>query len=134
MQNRFVTSKKFKLPNIDNLVYFNMWQKKLWPYDELIINDILYWYEQPTGMLVWKSVVTNVDRFEYTIKKDVEDRLKKFGNFAKDEYYENASEEGYCLAYIVSPIARLALPKPTGFKLPQLGWLREKQIPSSWKV
>jgi hypothetical protein len=58
----YVTSRGFKLPDttgdMDGSMWFNLWIKKLWPYDELEPGDDLYWYESPSRTIVWKTRVT----------------------------------------------------------------------------
>src|SRR5271166_1727344 len=47
-----VTSRNYVLPDnpdaFSNGLWFNLWTKKLWPYNELEPGDTLYWYESPS--------------------------------------------------------------------------------------
>lgn len=115
--------------------WFNLWRLKLWPYRELIVGDTLYWYESPTKNIVWKSRVTDVERFFYDSKKAVKERLKaRFGDFDTTQpYFAEAPEQGYCLAWKVAPLQRMSLPKPEGLRFPGQGWCRvDDDIASMW--
>ena len=135
----YITSRRFTLPDLANefadSVWFNLWRIRLWPYRELVVGDILYWYESPSKCIVWRSRVTDVDRFFYDSKKAVRERLRaRFGDFDTTQpYFVKAPEQGYCLAYEVTPLGRLRLPKPDALRFPQHGWLRvDNHIASRW--
>ena len=115
--------------------WFNMWQRRLWPYEELVASDQLYWYESPNKRIVWKTRVSNVDRFPYSNKDMAKRRLKeRFGAFDESQpYFIEAPHQGFCLAWRVRPLQRLDLPKPTGFSVPRQGWLRvDDTIAQKW--
>lgn len=126
----YVTSRSFRLPESEQEMadefWFNMWRTRQWPYKELKAGDWLYWYESPGKSIVWRTTVTEVERFDYTDKSAAANALEaKFGEFDKSQaYLEHAPSEGYCLAYKVLPAERVDYPKPEGFRFPQLGWLR----------
>ncbi|MBM4463312.1 MAG: hypothetical protein FJ012_08260 [Chloroflexi bacterium] len=126
----YITSRGFKLPDsvegMQDRVWFNMWQSKLWPFEELLVGDILYWYESPNKYVVWKTRVEDVDRFQYENKDAAGRQLKeRFGDFDRDQpYYVGAPTKGYCLACKVRPLQRVNIPKPNGLRFPQQGWLR----------
>lgn len=128
--NVFITSRGFALPtSSDELagwVWFNMWQRRLWPYRALEVGDTLFWYDSPAQAIVWKTTVSDVDRFEYENKNQVRQRFQeRFGDDPiNDPYFVDASDHGYCLAYKVTPVEQLNLPKPGDYKFPQGGWLR----------
>jgi hypothetical protein len=42
---------------------FNLWRRKLWPYEKLMKGDMLYWYETPSSSIVWKSIIVEIERF-----------------------------------------------------------------------
>ncbi|GEM_PF-923549 len=117
---------------------YNLWRAKLWPYEELVAGDVLYWYESRTGCIVWKSKVTQVERFRYRSKEEVRARLEEvFGEtFDADEaYYVKAPDHGYCLAYRVAPLERLRVPKPSNTRFPRQGWLRvEEAVTRGWEL
>lgn len=126
----YITSRNFPLPTdlfeMESNFWFNMWQRRLWPYQELQEGSILYWYETREKAIIWESIVKKVDRFEYSSKDEVRKRFENiFGitNFS-DTYFDNASNQGYCLAYKVGSITRLRIPKPADLKFPMDGWLR----------
>lgn len=135
----YITSRGFTLPEsaeeFSDSVWFNLWRYRLWPYRELLVGDILYWYETPSQGIVWKSRVAEIDRFVYDSKKALQNRLEaRFGPFdTTQSYFVNSPEDGYCLAYKAIPLERVSLPKPQGFRFPQQGWLAiDDDVASSW--
>lgn len=125
-----ITSRK-ALPEsgdeIGKSLWFNMWKVRLRAYETLTVGDILYWYDSQTEALVWKTRVEDVDRFEYQNKTAAGDRMeRRFGSFDRSEWYfrEKAPSRGYCLAFKVSPIQKLHVPKPQrNVSFPRQGWL-----------
>lgn len=134
----YITSRGFYLPvsaeGLREAYYFNMWQKRLWPYKELITGDELLWYETPSGRLVWKSRVVEVERFAYSRKDEVRNNLvSRFGALDEDQpYFRDAPKQGYCVAYKVEPLERLDIPKPEGVRFPMSGWLRDASTIAAW--
>jgi len=126
----FITSRGFALPTdaaeMGKNLWFNMWQRRLWPYKELDEGDTLYWYDTKEQAIVWRSRVVQVERFEYANKDDVRKRFQaSFGlDDLNDAYFDKSKDQGYCLAYKVDSLARLDVPKPAEFKFPMEGWLR----------
>jgi len=124
----FVTSRNYILPDtpegLTHGLWFNMWAKKLWPYNELEPGDALYWYESPSSCIVWRSKVIEVIRFSYQRKDEVEKKLRLTSLQAAQAYFVDAPESGFCLSYKVEALARLTLPKPEDFRFPRQGWLR----------
>lgn len=137
----YITSRGFRLPEsaqeMTNRFWFNMWQRKIWPYQELVVGDILYWYESPSKCIVWKTRVSNIDRFQYKNKDAAGQRLKeRFGYFNKnDPYYIDAPAKGFCLAWTIRPLRRMNMPKPADFRFPHQGWLRiDDKITTKWQL
>ena len=135
----YVTSRGFTLPEsadeFASRFWFNLWRINLWPYRELVIGDILYWYESPSRCIVWKSRVIDVDRFFYDSKEIVQDRLKaRFGDFDTDQpYFVESPKQGYCFVWKVIPLQRVSLPKPNDLRFPRQGWLHvDDDIASMW--
>jgi hypothetical protein len=130
VESGFITSRGFSLPTnqkgMRTNLWFNMWQRRIWPYKELGEGDTLYWYDTVEKAIVWRSRVAKVDRFEYANKDEVTKRFKRrFGvNEPNDPYFVKAKDQGYCLAYQVDSLVRLAVPKPAEFRFPMDGWLR----------
>ncbi len=138
MNMKFITSQP-KLPSSANEMtdefWFNMWSKRHWPLNELKVDAILYWYESRIKTIVWKTIVEDVDSFSYSSKDEAKRKLKsRFGDFDdKQSYYVKASSCGFCLAFKVKAPLRLNLPKPEGFKFPQLPWLAgDGKIAQKW--
>ena len=125
----YITSRAFLLPR-SSLVFakelrYHLWSKKFWPYREVTTGDILYWYESPTKRLVWKSFIHTLEAFPYHSKEELSQKLMSFSPFDPSEpYFLKAPSRGYCLAYQVTPLQKLDLPKPKGLRIPPLGWLR----------
>ena len=135
----YITSRGFVLPqtvdDFSSRFWFNLWLRKLWPYVELVKGDILYWYELPTGCIVWKSQISEIDRFSYENKTIAKNRLEaRFGKFdLSQSYFESAPDHGYCLAWKVIPIQKVDLVKPKQLRFPQQGWLRvDDEIANDW--
>jgi hypothetical protein len=126
----FITSRGYALPTSPDemgaSLWFNMWQRRLWPYKELGEGDTLYWYDTKEQAIVWRSRVAKVERFEYANKGEVVKRFKRsFGvDDSYDPYFDKAKDQGYCLAYKVHSLDRLDVPKPAEFRFPMDGWLR----------
>jgi hypothetical protein len=133
----YVTSRGYVLPETsDGLAgakFFNLWSKRLWPYNALEVGDVLHWYESPNKSVVWRSRVTEVSRFPYQGKDEVRQRLQLTAQEAAQPYYIDAPDAGYCLSYKVQAVERVCLPKPDGFRFPQSGWLQvSDQIAVAW--
>lgn len=132
-----VTSRNYTLPDdadaFSNGLWFNLWTKKLWPYNELEPGDTLYWYESPSKCIVWKSRVVDVLRFSYETKKEVEQKLNLTPVQAAQDYFVDGPEAGYCLSYKVAAIQRVGMPRPDDFKFPHQGWLKVSQeVVAAW--
>lgn len=135
----YVVSRPFSLPEtaaeLAERLWFNLWQKKLWPYEALAVGDILYWYETKSGQIVWQSQVTEVSRSQYESKDMLPARLglDQHNPDLAEPYTVNAPATGYYLSWKVRPIQRLILPKPVGFQFPRNGWLRvDESIAKEW--
>ncbi len=130
----FITSRGFELPTdrneMDSFDWFNMWSNKNFPYYELLIGDTLYWFDTTAQKLVWKTEVVKVDRFPYSNKQQIFDR---YPNNLASKYYDSRPDSGYFIGYKVKVLENLDVDKPTGFRFPQLGWLRvDNEIASTW--
>jgi 5-methylcytosine-specific restriction endonuclease McrA len=137
----YITSRRNYLPELptelEDAYWFNLWQRKLWPYQELEVGSILYWYQTPSRSIVWKSVVTDVARFTYGSRSEAHKQLvSQFGNFdPSEDYFINAPEHGYGLAYKVSPLLRMEIPKPRNIQFPRVGWLRiAQEVEQRWLI
>ena len=126
----FITSRGYPLPTdtgeMASNLWFNMWQRRLWPYKELKEGETLYWYDTKEQAIVWRSRVAQVERFEYTSKDEVRKRFEAaFGVTGLiDPYFDKAKDGGYCIAYKLDSLVRLDVPKPADLKFPMEGWLR----------
>lgn len=110
--------------------WFNMWMRKEFPYRELLIGDILYWFDTTKQKLVWKTQVIKVDRYPYSNKQEI---FEKYSNSFGSQYYESRPDQGYFIGYNVKVVEKLNLSKPSNFRFPQLGWLRaDSEIARNW--
>ena len=49
------------------------------------------------------------------------------------KYYDSRPDSGYYVGYKVKVLEKVDFEKPTGFRFPQLGWLRvDNEIASTW--
>ncbi len=82
----FITSRGYSIPEdwaeFQQAFWFNMWQKRMWPYNEVGVGNTLYWYDSQSQRVVWKSEISELDRFEYATKQELRDRL--IDRFAED--------------------------------------------------
>src|SRR5262245_58215668 len=98
----YVTSRGFELPRssveLGDSYWFNLWKRKLWPYEEVQVGALLFWYETPSKRIVWKSTIRDVGRFSYGSKAEARKRLvSTFGDFdSSQSYFVNAPPDGYC--------------------------------------
>lgn len=124
----YITSRGYILPDTaDGLTggkWFNLWSKRLWPYNALEVGHVLHWYESPNKEVVWRSRVTDVIRFPYKHKDEVRERLQLTILEAGQPYYTDAPDAGYCLSYKVEALERVHLPKPDSLRFPQSGWMQ----------
>ncbi len=135
----YITSKSYVLPESSrefaNAVWYNLWSRKQWPYQEIVGGDTVYWYETPSKRIVWKAKLEVADRIQYGSKDEVRDWLvTRFGSIDESQdYFVHAVEQGYCLAYKAGAPERVDLPKPDSIRFPQLGWEKVNDvIASTW--
>ncbi len=135
----YITSRGFHLPessqDFAKSFWFNLWKRKLWPYREIELNDIIFWYETLKKRITWKSRVIDIENFFYKEKNELRQRLSsRFEDFdINQSYYVKGPERGYCIAFKVEPLNRISLPKPDAIRFPQLGWLRvNEEISRDW--
>jgi len=130
----YITSRGFELPTdqteMENFDWFNLWSNRNFPYYELLVGDTLYWFDTTAQKLVWKTEVVKVDRFPYYDKQQIFDR---YPNSLGLKYYDSRPDNGYFVGYKVKVIEKFDREKPTGFRFPQLGWLRlDNENASTW--
>ncbi len=113
--------------------WWNLWARKYWPYHELAVGDIVYWYESPSKSIVWKSQVTDVRAFPYSDKVALRRELHLSKADADFYYFRKAPDRGYCLLFWIKPLKRIDVPKPPDLRVPQLGWVRiDRRIAKKW--
>jgi len=116
--------------------WFNMWQRQLWPYREVVTRDVLFWYHSPSRRILWRSRIDHVERFSYQSKIQVAREVEKRFDIDFDptpNYFDRAPSRGYCLAWTATNFVRVDLPKPRALKFPQQGWLRvSSRLTEGW--
>jgi hypothetical protein len=121
----YITSRSFKLPQnkteLENSDWFNMWNSRQFPYKELLIGDILYWYDSTYRAIVWKTKVVDIIRFPYHNKKEI---LEKFKDVSNEKYFQSRADKGFFINYKIQVLESVKFPKPENFSFPQLGWTR----------
>lgn len=127
----FVTSRSFNLPDapddLKGAVYFNLWERKRWPYEEVQSGAVVYWYETRRQWIRWKTTLDLVEAFPYRSLKAAFDGIEdRFGEEVdrRQPYVVGKPKAGFCLAYRISRPTRVDLPKPEGVRFSQLGWER----------
>jgi len=132
----YIISRGFKLPDnvneFENKDWFNMWSNQQFPYKELLIGDILYWYDSTHKAIIWKTKVIHIARFPYNEKKEI---ISKFKDFSNDNYFQTAVEKGFFISYKVQVIEKVDFKKPNNFNFPRLGWSRvDENIAEKWLI
>lgn len=118
----------------ENPRWWNLWARREWPYQELAVGDLLYWYDKPSKCIVWMSRVTDVRGFPYGSKRALRRELQ----LSKSDsdyipYFQKAPERGYCLLFRFNLLKKIHFPKPDDLRLPQLGWRHlDKKIAKKW--
>lgn len=138
----YITSRDYPLPEVgselSSRIFFNLWQKRLWPYGELLEGDTLYFYESQARpkKLVWKTRVADVLRFDYIDRQSTKARLLGWHDGYESNWGYLDKKDGsprYCLAYTVEPLEKLDIPKPQSIRFPQQGWLRvDADVAKQW--
>ena len=136
---KLVTSKNFRLPDdaddFSRRVWYNLWTKKLWPYNELEQGETLFWYESTSKCIVWKSRVSEVLRFAYQTKDEVKQKLKLTPVDVAQDYFVEGPTAGYCLSYWVTAMEQVSIMRPEDFKFPQVGWLKvSPEVVAAWPL
>jgi hypothetical protein len=126
-----VTSRSFNLPDrptdMNGSVFFNLWERKRWPYDEVQSGSTVYWYETRKQWIRWKTKIAQVEAVPYDRLDDaIEEIEDRFGTTVDrtQPYVVGKPNKGFCLAYRVADAQRVDLPKPEGTLFSQLGWER----------
>lgn len=132
----YITSRSFTLPEeskeLEKSDWFNMWTKQLFPYKELLIGDILYWYDSTKSAIVWKTKVTEIVRFPYNSKQEI---ISNFKDVSNENYFKTRADEGFFISYKIAVIERVSFNKPDNYRFPHLGWVRiDKQIAEKWLI
>ncbi len=132
----YITSRSFTLPEdskeLEKSDWFNMWAKQLFPYKELLIGDILYWYDSTKNAIVWKTKVTEIVRFPYQSKQEI---ISNFKDVSNENYFKTRAEKGFFISYKITVIESVSFNKPDNYRFPHLGWVRiDNQIAEKWLI
>ena len=132
----YITSRGYKVEipidkdEMEIADWFNMWKNKNFPYYELLVGDTLYWLETKSQRLVWKTEVVAIDRYPYADSQVIFERYK---NSKGSGYFDDRAPKGFFVGYKVKVLERIDIPKPTGLRFPQLGWLRvDNLVAEKW--
>jgi hypothetical protein len=49
-------------------VWFNLWTRRLRPYQELVDGDVVFFYDPPSRRVRWQTQATNIQRTTYVSK------------------------------------------------------------------
>jgi hypothetical protein len=125
----FITTRNFALPDdkgeMESSEWFNMWKRKNFPYNELLVGDTTYWFDRKKQVLLWKTSIVMVDRFPYDQKSQI---LERYPNYDESSYFVEGPDSGYFITYRVKVDERLSVPRPPGFQFPQLGWAKVDDV------
>jgi hypothetical protein len=128
----YITSRSFALPgdagSMEGSPWFNMWGRQLWPYTTIEVGDTLYWYDAREESIVWKSIISKIGRGPYESHEQAIGIIEKiFGHLEpSNPYLVRAPENGYVVAYRIADVEEVHLQKPAGLRIPQLGWMRDR--------
>ncbi len=132
MPNEFITSRGgrgYSIPQtakeMEAEYWYNMWGKKLWPFNELSKSDILYWYDSKNKTIAWQSRIRMLERSKYLNKHEAKSFLKKHGaDDTNNSYFDGAADQGYCILFRVDILGECDFEKPTTIDFPRNGWFR----------
>jgi hypothetical protein len=100
--------------------WFNIWDKRYFPYQELLQGDILYWMDSVKKTLTWKTEVIEVIRFAYDDKGLI---FKRYGHSMTKSYFDSRPDKGYFLGYKVKVIDKMNISKPN-YSFARIAWER----------
>src|SRR5688572_18895233 len=106
----------------DDFAWFILRAKKSRPFDSLRVGAPLYWYDPAKEAICLLSRINRVEQFEYKSVSELCERLVKAGYDKRDPstdpyVIENAEKRRYCIAFWLSPLRHIELPKPNGCNL-----------------
>ncbi|GMX57940.1 MAG: HNH endonuclease [Candidatus Izemoplasmatales bacterium] len=132
----YIVSRNYKISTdvFESNVFFNIWIKKMWPYDDAKIGDTIYWYDRMTNKINYQCKIVKLKKFKYSSKNELLDGLVKFfGHLQAPDYLKKKASKGYCLCYKIGKAVKVDFYRPAGIFLPQLGWLKvDDEIKSTW--
>lgn len=132
----YIVSRNYKISTdvFESNVFFNIWTKKMWPYNDAKIGDAIYWYDRMTNKINYRCKIIKLKKFEYSNKTALLDGLVGFfGHLQAQDYLKKKASRGYCLCYKIGRAVKVDLYRPAGIFLPQLGWLKvDDKIKSTW--
>lgn len=115
-------------------VFYQVWSKKLFPYKNLKVDDIIYWYDRKLNKINYKTEVAKIARFEFSNRKALLDGINKFfGHVQGEDYLKTKGNIGYCMCYRIKNPKKVSFYRPAGVRLPQFGWLEvNEEIKEEW--
>src|SRR3989338_5271962 len=109
----YITSRKDELPKsaqgLSKATWYDMWRRRHWPYGELVLGDLLYWYDPRNKRIIWRTHLKKLERFRYSNKAAARRRIeRKIGTVDPAEpYYRRRPEKGYCIAFKVGRVRKV---------------------------
>jgi len=96
-----------------NLVFFNLWNRKNFPYSDLAEGDTLYWVDRSRRLIAAELRVTAIGRQQYNNTADAYRYLEQVFGVDRgpdgSRTYDPDNEKGYMMAVAVDPIAHLGI-------------------------
>lgn len=133
----YITTRSFSLFDSEEMerhVWFNMWKKKFFPYDELFEGDVIYWYEAKSKHLIYKSEVNWVNTREYKNKQELIYYYQD--NYQIDlggKYFDEGADFGYFLIFTIKILSEVNIERPANFNFAQFGWARlDEKTSEEW--
>ena len=99
----YIITRNFELPiekkEMEQSEWFNLWNRRFFPYRELLVGDTVYWFDRTKQRLLWKTKVVKINRFPFHRKKEILDR---YPECATSQYFKEGRDTGYFIFYRVS--------------------------------
>jgi len=115
-------------------IFYQIWKNKLFPYKDLKIGDIIYWYDRQTNKINYKVKVIKLHKFEYKTRQELKNNIYNFfKRIQGEDYLKVKASKGVGICFRVEVIKKVNFYRPSGIHLPQLGWLKvDNEIKESW--
>ena len=103
-------------------VFYQLWQKRLHPFGDLVDGDMIYWGDQKSREVRWELRVRNVRRAYCRDRNQFEGFIRHwFGSLETDIEYDIGRDTGWLLAWENELVRPLDITLPSGFKFGRSG-------------